>query len=201
MTRPPSRPQSGGQASNPLAGLSNVIQKAKEEETAVLQENERLKKLLTLQEELIKKQRAALLEVTKTAAELAEIEKQRTLLKSRLASQKSQLLVSASEAAQVSSLIDKIIEDSSPPPLSAGKTGELTLSAIEKIQAQTFAVTEQCMKDPNMSVPIDVANQLIFAVNDVVEAVIRSGAAEEPPEDTIKRQSYLISALVPPQEG
>jgi myosin heavy subunit len=191
-----SRPQSP----NPLAGLQDVIQRAKEEEATVQEENKRLKQILELQDQLIKKQRAVLLEVAKTSAELAEVEKQRAVLKAKLASQKSVLLVSASETAQVSSIIEKVIEASAPPPLSAGKSGEVTLNAIEKIQAQVFAVTETCMKDPNMSVSIDIANQLIFAVNDVLEAAIQSGAAEEPPEDTIKRQSYLISALVPPQE-
>jgi hypothetical protein len=185
---------------NALAGLSNVIQQAKEQETAVTQENSRLKTLVKLQEELIKKQRAALLEVAKTSAELAEVEKQRSLLKSRLAAQKSALLIAASEGAQVSSVIDKVIEGANPSPISARQSGAVALAAIEKIQAELFAVTDQCMKAQNLAVSAEIAGELICSVNDIVEEAIRSGAVEESPEDTVKRQAYVISALIPPQE-
>jgi myosin heavy subunit len=185
---------------NPLAGFSNIIQQAKEQEASVTEENSRLKTLAKLQDDLIQKQRSALLEVAHTSAELAEVEKQRTILKARLAAQKTKLLVAASEAAQASSIIEKVIEASSPSPIASSQSGAVALSAIEKIQSELFGVTDQCMKAQNLSVSPEIAGELVCSVNDIIEEAIRTGAVDESPEDTVKRQSYVISALIPQPE-
>jgi hypothetical protein len=183
------------------ASFAALITQAREQERSATEENERLKGLVALQESLITKQREALLAVTSTSAELAEVEQKRTALNAQLSAQKSQLLIAATEFGDVSSAVSQAVEGSEPLPISAGKTGTITLEAIEKIQAAVFAVTESCLKSGQLAVSAGDANGLILAVNEILEEAISKGGAEEDPQDTISRQAHLISALLPATDG
>jgi hypothetical protein len=177
--------------------FTTLIAQAREQEAAVLAENQRLKALLEQTDSLIAEQRAALLDVARLSGELVTVEADRSALKSRLASQKSVLLVTASQVAGVSAAVDQLLDGANQPAISAGPAGAAALEAIEKIQAAVFAVTESCLQSESLVVPVAEANALVCTVNDIVEDVVRKGAAVEDTPDTVRRQSYIISALVP----
>ena len=188
-------------AQNPMAGISGMIQQIKEQEQIVTQENRRLKQLIAIQDALIKKQREGLLEVAKTASELAAIEQERTKLRNKLNSQKTKLLVSAAETSDASSLIENTLAQSGPTEaISSGATGAATLKAIEVIQSQLFSLTEACLKNQDLSVPPEAVSDLISNVNEVIQKTIDNGIAKESAEDTIRRQNFVITSLVPEPE-
>lgn len=188
-------------AQNPLAGAGAIVQQIKEQEQFVTQENRKLKQLIAIQDALIKKQREGLLEVAKTAAELSAVEQERAKLRKKLNSQKTKLLVAAAESTDASSIIEQTLSESTPSEsIANGATGTTTLKAIEFIQSGLFALTESCLKSQDLSVPPEAVNALISNVNDVIQNAIDSGVAKESPEDTIRRQSFVITSLVPEPE-
>jgi hypothetical protein len=166
-----------------------------------MEANEQLTRLASLQESLISKQREALLAVTTTCAQLAEVEQKRANLKAQLSGQRSKLLIAASQFNDVSSAVSQLAEGGNPAPISAGKTGAITLEAVEKIQAAVFEVTESCLKSEQLALSAGDANGLIITVNEIVEEAISKGGAEEEPQDTISRQQHLIAALLPVTDG
>jgi hypothetical protein len=173
-----------------------MIAQAREQETAALEENERLKSLVALADSLIAKQRDALTDVARLCTELSAVEAQRSALKNRLASQKSTLLVAASEVAGVTVAVDQSLEGAAEAPISAGPAGAAALEAIEKIQAAVFAVTQSCLQSDKFTVQVGEANALVCTVSDIIDDVVKKGAAVEDTEDTVRRQSYIISAFV-----
>jgi hypothetical protein len=189
------RPQGGS------GSFATLIAQAKEQEQSATEENERLKRLVALQESLVTKQREALLAVTNTCTELAEVEQKRTALKAQLSAQKSKLLIAASHFGEVSSAISQAVEGSNPPSISAGKPGTIALETVEKIQAAVFALTESSLKSGKLAVSAGDANALVLAVNEILEEAISRGGAEEDPQDTISRQAHLIAALLPATDG
>ena len=91
---------------DPMAGITAVIKQIKETETVAREENDHVKQLISIQDSLIEKQRKLLVEVAKQSAELLAVEEKRNSLKEQLCSQKTKLLVSASEGSEGSSIID-----------------------------------------------------------------------------------------------
>jgi hypothetical protein len=182
------------------SSITSLVAQVKESETAATEAHDLLAALVTRSDELIARHREGLLEVARLSAELAEIEKRRAVLKSALASQKSKLLITAAETAEVSQLIEQAVEAGEQAPIASGASGNVALQSIEKIQAAVFALTEKCLSSQNLTVAQEDADALICAVSDVVEEAVKAGGALEAPEDTIRRQSFVISALVPPPE-
>jgi hypothetical protein len=188
MTRPPS-----SRAPSPIASL---VAQTRDAETAAARQQELLTSLIARSDELISRHREGLLEVARLSSELAEIEKRRAVLKGALASQKSRLLITAAETADVSRLIGQALEAEGE----AAPAGSAALQPIEKIQAAVFALTEKCLSSQNLTVAQEDADALVCTVSEVLEEAVKAGAAQEAPEDTIRRQSYVISALLPPPE-
>ena len=186
---------------DPLAGIAEMIQAVQEQDKVVREENSRLNKLLEVQDQLIEKQRILLKEVAETSSELYEILEKMKELKQKLFDQKKMLLVDSSESSQASSIIDEVVSQQTPPPSIANSpSGNLALKAVEIVGKQIFDLTESCLKSNELSVPAESIRELLAKVNDVIEASIRSGNATESEEDQIRRQSFIISALVPQPE-
>ena len=184
---------------DPMSSISSFIQQIKETEAAVREENDRIKQLVAIQEALIQKQRNLLIEVAKTSSELLEVETQRTKLKQNLTSQKSKLLISAGESSETNSIVEQTLSDpSSIPSVSNTEAGAAALKAVELIQKSLFAVTEEALKSEDLSVPSDSLQTLVSSVNDIIQRTIKLGHAKETAEDTVRRQSFVISSLVGP---
>lgn len=184
---------------DPMAGISSTIQKIKEAEIACREENERVKQLVALQDALIRKQRSILKEVAKTSTELLEVELQRNKLKQKLASQKSQLLVSASESAETNSIIDETLNGSDiVPSISNSSSGSAALKAVELIQKCIFTTTEACLKTDDFTAPPESLQSLVSNVNQIIQRTVEAGLAKESSEDTVRRQSFVISSLIGP---
>ncbi|OHS95938.1 hypothetical protein TRFO_37932 [Tritrichomonas foetus] len=189
----------GAATQDPMAGINAAIAQIKETETMAREENAHIKQLIAIQDALIQKQRQILLDVAKTSSELLAVEIQRSQLKQKLGSQKSKLLVSSSESSEVNSLIEQTLsQPDSQPPISSGASGAAALKAIELIQQNLFAVTESCLKTEDLSAPAESLQSLIIDVNEIIQQTLKSGVAKETTEDTVRRQSFVISALVPP---
>lgn len=184
---------------DPMSSISSFIQQIKETEVAVREENERIKQLVAIQDALIQKQRNILIEVAKTSSELLEVETQRNKLKQTLSSQKSKLLISAGESSETNSIVEQTLSDpSSIPSVSNTESGAAALKAIELIQKTLFAVTEEALKSEDLSAPSDSVQTLVASVNDIIQRTIKLGHAKETAEDTVRRQSFVISSLVGP---
>lgn len=184
--------------SDPTAGFASIIQQIQQQKKYAEEEYQRTKQLTLIQDELIKKQRDTLLQIQQTSNELQQVEEKRDALKQKLASQKSKLLVAASESSDLTNLInDTIALDS--PQIANTSSGATALKTIEAIQSNVFALTEECMKSENFTVSADGVDQLIVTVNKLIQDAIKDGSVKESTEDTIRRQSFVISSLVSPQ--
>lgn len=177
--------------------VSNMIQAIADNEKAVKAENNRLKQIYAIQESVMEKQRQLLKEVAKTSAELLEVERKRAELKEKLASQKTSLLTASAEAQEVSSIIEEILVNA-PPPLEMSKTpsGNLALKVIETVGQNISEITNMCINSQNLSVPADHLNQAVVTLNELIQKLVDANVAIESPEDTINRQSFVISSLV-----
>ena len=185
-------------ATDPSAGIASIIQQIQQQKKLAEEDYQRTKQLTMIQDELIKKQRETLLQIQQTTNELEQVEEKRDNLKQKLASQKSRLLVAASESSDLTNLInDTIALDN--PQIANTSSGAAALKAIEAIQTNVFSLTEECMKSENFTVPTDGMDQLIVTVNKLIQDAIKDGAVKESTEDTIRRQSFVISSLVSPQ--
>jgi hypothetical protein len=192
MTRP-----SAASSARAPSSIASLVAQTREAESAAAETHDLLSSLIAKSDELISRQREGLLEVARLSAELAEIEKRRAVLKSALASQKSKLLITAAETAEVNQLIEQAVEAGGQAPVASGASGNVALQSIEKIQAAVFALTEKCLSSQTLTVGQEDADALICTVSDVLEEAVKAGGAQEAPEDTIRRQSYVISALLP----
>ena len=185
---------------DPMAGITAVIKQIKETETVAREENEHVKQLISIQDSLIEKQRKLLVEVAKQSAELLAVEEKRNSLKEQLCSQKTKLLVSASEGSEGSSIIDLTLnQPDMTPAIANSASGRAALKAIEQIQQSLFTITDSCLKTENLTVSQDAIQALILETNEVIQQVLQTGAAKETSEDTVRRQSFVIAALVPQQ--
>ena len=185
-------------ATDPSAGIASIIQQIQQQKKLAEEDYQRTKQLTMIQDELIKKQRETLLQIQQTTNELEQVEEKRDNLKQKLASQKSRLLVAASESSDLTNLInDTIALDN--PQIANTSSGAAALKAIEAIQTNVFSLTEECMKSENFTVSADGMDQLIVTVNKLIQDAIKDGAVKESTEDTIRRQSFVISSLVSPQ--
>ncbi|KAK8845003.1 hypothetical protein M9Y10_021178 [Tritrichomonas musculus] len=183
---------------DPTAGISSIIQQIQQQKKLVEEDYQRTKQLVSIQDELIKKQRDTLLQIQQTSNELQQVEEKRDSLKQQLATQKSKLLVAASESTDLTNLInDTIAQDN--PQIANTSSGSAALKAIESIQNSVFSLTEECMKSENFTVSADGMDQLIVNVNKLIQDAIKDGSVKETTEDTIRRQSFVISSLVSPQ--
>ncbi|KAH0793462.1 hypothetical protein GPJ56_002509 [Histomonas meleagridis] len=178
--------------------INNMILALKEKEKQVNMENSRLKQLSQIQDALIDKQREILLEVVKTSKELIEVEQRRKEIKEMIEKQKHDLLISSAKAKNINSIIDKAIGDADhQAQVADGPTGIATLKIIEQIQNSLFTLTESCLDSQDLSVPEDKMKNLVSSVNEIIQNAIDSGFAKESPDDTIRRQSFIISSMVP----
>lgn len=185
--------------SDPSAGIASIIQQIHEQKEAAEEEFRRVKQISLIQDELIQKQRQTLTEIAETSFELEKVEQQRSALKQKLASQKSQLLVAASESSDLYSLINEAI-DSEPPLIASSSAGSAALKAIEEIQKDVFALTETCLQSSDFTIPQDSLTDVILSANNLIRTIVQNGNATESSEDTIRRQSFLISSLISPPE-
>lgn len=179
-----------------LAAITN-------EEKRVTDENARLQKVLQIQNALIEKERNILVDVAKTSQELYEIEKKRAELKSKLSSHKTQLLVAASEAQEAMSVIQTTLADGpDSPAISETQSGKFALKIVEAINQNIFQLTEACLKSDSLSVDAGKLHEAINDVNSLIQKVIDADLATETQDDTIRRNSFVISNLVnsQPQE-
>ena len=184
-------------ASDPT-GIASIIQQIQQQKRLAEEDYQRTKQLSSIQDELIKKQRETLLQIQQTSNELQQIEEKRDALKQKLASQKSKLLVAASESSDLTNLInDTIAQDN--PQIANTSSGASALKAIESIQSNVFSLTEECLKSENFIVSNDGMNQIIINVNKIIQDAIKDGSVKETTEDTIRRQSFIISSSVSPQ--
>jgi chromosome segregation ATPase len=182
-------------ASNPLSSIDSIIAQLKEAESAATEGTDALSSLLARSDALISRHRDGLLEVARLSAELAEIEKRRSVLKAALASQKTKILVTAAETAEVNRLIEAAIDSGGQEPIASGASGAAALQAIEKIQAAVFTLTEKCMQSEKLSLGPEDADALVCTVSDVIEEAVKNGSVVEAPEDTVRRQGHVIAAL------
>lgn len=176
--------------------MDEMIQRINENEKKVTEENAVLTKVSQYQQELIERQRQLLKDVAQTNAELLAIEQKRAELKSKLSSQKTALLVAASEAQETSSIIRSVLENAPDTPMSSTKSSQMTLKIVDAISQSIFQLTESCIESQNLSIDSSKLQGTIADVNNLIQKVMDAGLAQESSEDTIRRQSYLISALV-----
>jgi hypothetical protein len=181
--------------------FASRIAQVKQQQEAFLQENKRLKALISVQNTLVEKHRQALAEVAKTSAELAAIEKQRIQLKQKLSAQKSKLLVGASEAAEMAAIVERSLERNGVPAIANSEAGSVALNAITKIQAALAQVVQASLKSEDLSVSSDDMTALICNVSDILESATKTGAVSESLEDQVKRQALVISSLLPGDDG
>jgi hypothetical protein len=182
------------------SSVASFVTQVKEAETAATETHEVLASILAKSEDLISRQRESLLEVARLSSELAEIEKRRSVLKAALASKKAKLLIGAAETSEVIQSFEQAVESGGQSSVASSSAGTVALQAIEKIQAAVFGLTEKALRNDNLQADSDDANALISTVNDVIEEAIKSGGIIEAPADTVRRQSYVISALLPQSE-
>jgi chromosome segregation ATPase len=105
MSRFPPAPASRGPSQ-----IASLVAQAREAETTATENHDVLTSLVSKSDDLIAQHREVLLEVTRLSAELAEIEKRRAVLKNALAAQKTTLLITAAETAEVNQLIEQAAE-------------------------------------------------------------------------------------------
>lgn len=187
-------------ASSGLGNLAAIIQQTKQQEQMALEENKRLKVLVSIQDALVGKERSILVEVAKTSTELQEVEKKRAELKAKLAGQKTQMLITVAESTEVSRVVERVVSATDQPSIASSNAGSMALKAIEGIQSSIFGLVSKCLESETISVDGDSLNELVVDVSEVVEAVVQNGGAEEKLEDTIRRQGYVLAAMVPGQE-
>lgn len=181
---------------NPMSNIMAIVEQSKLQEKAIAEENRRLKMLSSIQDSLINKQRESIMEVAKTGQELQEIEKKRLALKKKLSDLKTKTLIASSETAEVTKIVEQIV-NAEQSPISSGEKGSEALKAIETIQSIMFGVTEKCLKAEDLSADSDSLCDLVSGISDVIESLVSSGNAKEDAEDTIRRQGYVISTMVP----
>ena len=180
-----------------MANINQMVQAIQQQQELVIAENKRLNQILSIQKALIEKQRKYLIDVATTAKELLETEKQRMELKSKLASQKTALLVAASEAQETTALVGEVLQqDSGSPEIGATESGRIAAKVVDAVAAQVTQLTDECLGSDVLSVPPAAIQETISAINQLLQKVIDAGLATESPEDTIRRQSYAISSLV-----
>ncbi|OHT05495.1 hypothetical protein TRFO_26767 [Tritrichomonas foetus] len=178
-----------------MAGIAAVISQINQQKEIAEEENHRYKQLLSIQDALIDKQRAALAEIAKTSQELQAVEEKRNQLKNQLSSQKSKLLIAASESSDLQTLIEQTVGADNSSPMT---TSPVALKCVEDIQKAVFSLTEAALKEDNLSIPAENMSDVILTVSEIIQNAISSGAAKETTEDTVRRQSFVISSLVPP---
>ena len=182
--------------SGQIEQIAALLQQISQQEKLVQLENKRLNQLMTIQDALIQKQRASLQEVSATATSLRAVEAQRAKLRAQLSLQKSKLLVSASESKDASSLIDETLAQGDIPPLlSTGAAGVAALKVVETLQANMMAMLQDCIKSPTLSVPSERVMEVILDINEVLQKLVDAGIVKESPENTIRRQAYVIQGL------
>ena len=189
---------SSAKSNDPMAGIATVINQISQQKKLAEEENRRIQKLVEIQDTLIEKQRQTLQEISNTSQELKEIEAKRSALKEQLSSQKTKLLCAASESSDLTSLIEQTVTFDDLA-VSNGASGQAALKCIEEIQKAVFSLTNSCLEDDNLSIPGEQMNEVILTVNDIIQTAIQSGTVKESTEDTVRRQSFVISSLVPPQ--
>ena len=184
-------------AQKSASDAASILKQIAQHEQVVQLENKRLKQLLSIQDALIEKQRSVLCDVAAKAQELRKLEDEREKLRNKLNQQKTQLLVAGSESQDVSELIETVLgEDSVVPEVSESPAGENTLKVIEQIQASVFELTQACLNSPDLSVSPDQVTALITDVNNMIDEAVNNGLAKESPEDTIRRQSFVITSMI-----
>lgn len=181
-----------------MSSLMAIVEETKLQEKAVTEENRRLKMLSSIQNSLVSKQRETIMEVAKTSQELQEVEKKRLALKKKLSDLKTKTLIASSETAEVTKIIEKVVD--TEPSIVTGAKGSDALKAIEAIQSLIFNVTEKCLKAEDLSADGDALSDLVAGVSEVIESTISTGSAKEQSEDTIRRQGYVISTMIPQPE-
>lgn len=179
-----------------MSNIMAIVEQSKLQEKAIAEENRRLKMLSSIQDSLINKQRESIMEVAKTGQELQEIEKKRLALKKKLSDLKTKTLIASSETAEMTQIVEQIV-NADQAPISSGEKGSEALKAIETIQSIMFGVTEKCLKAEDLSADSDSLSDLVSGISDVIESLVSSGNAKEDAEDTIRRQGYVISTMVP----
>lgn len=180
-----------------MDSINAMLKDIKEQEQVANEENRYLKKLEQIQSNILNSQREQLFQVSELSRELAEVEEKRKALQEQLLSQRTRLLISASESADASSIIEHALSSSEQIPISSKKIGENTLSIIESIQQSVFKLTESCLRSDDLTASGDDLKNLILQINDIISKEVVSGEIKEAPEDTARRQSYVISALYP----
>ncbi|KAH0792493.1 hypothetical protein GPJ56_003670 [Histomonas meleagridis] len=180
---------------NTMDSINAILKEIREEEQVVTEENLYLKKLEQIQNSLLNSQREQLTQVAKLSSELAEVEDKRKALQEQLLSQKAKLLISASESADASGIIEHALQNSEQTPIGSQKIGEKTLSFIEIIQKSVFKITESCLKSDDLTASESDLKGLILKLNDLISNAVETGEIKEAPEDTARRQSYVISTL------
>ena len=180
-----------------IALLQQLIEQAK----VVELDNKRLKQLVAIQESVIEEERATLREVAATTRELMKVEAERAKLRAQLGLEKSDLLVACSGSHEVENLVEKSLEsETGLSPISATPAGRLALAVVEKIQGSIMALTQLCLKSEDLSVSQDALTLVIEDVNQMIDDAVNSGIAKESPQDTIRRQAFVITSVMPPED-
>ena len=181
----------------PSLNLNSIIQAVQQQQEVATDENKRLHQILAIQKTLMEKQRKYLLDIATTTKELLEVELKRKALKEKLASQKTALLIAASEAQETQNIVGEVIQAApDAPPISSTESGQFAAKIVDAISSQVFEMTEQCLKSQDLSISSTDIQSAIISINQLIQKVIDAGIATESPEDTIRRQSYAISSLV-----
>lgn len=188
-----------GASGNFLDQITKLGPLLAQQEKLLKTEGERMQQLLALQEQQTKEQQALLLEVSNTSQQLVEIEKKRAALISKLKSYKTQLLVASADISKIQAAINDIVHEHVDESSGGSAAQSSTLNIIEKIQDGVYTVTHKCVQGESLTAPPEAMAQLVLEANTAIEDGIKSGAIEELPEDTIKRQNVIIDTLVPPQ--
>lgn len=183
----------GGGAANLNAFLKDIS----EREKRAIEQNRKLKLINERQDKIIEKQRSLLKEVAKANVELIEVEKKRDEIKKKLASLKTQLLVTSSEAQELSSATSQILEQTPErTPISDIEQHKITLLTVDFISEKIVELSRSCANSKNHSVPTAQLQEKLIAVNKLFQKIIDEGYATESSQETIERQGYVISALV-----
>jgi len=179
-----------------IPDLSAIIEQTKEQEKATEDDHHRLKELATIQEALLAKERQTLLDIARAASELREVEKARAGLKGKLATQKTALLVGASDIALLSAEIEKVLSSDGEPG-TPGVAGAAALKAVEAIWGLLYGVTNDCLESQEMVAAAGTMSDAVTAIVGVLDEAVTKGDVIEKPEDTIRRQGLVLGAMAP----
>ena len=174
----------------PSAGLPNInsiIQAVQKQQDLAQDENKRLQQILAIQQSLVEKQRKYLVDIAETTKELLEVEKKRNELKAILSTQKSGLLIAASEAQEASTLVGEVLQAApDAPPVSATESGQFAAKIVDAVSSEIFQLTEKCLKSEDLSISNNDIQGSIIAINQLVQKLIDAVIAIESPEDSIR---------------